>query len=299
MQAQGAAFTLSRLLESPLDMLLRPPSRLLVLACLSGLVAGCDRAPSASPGVSPPIRIASAQEAAADEDAGKGNGYAFHIRYPRLPSDWQALTDALRGYANARKKELIDSTLADEGANAPPNNLDLEFNIARRTVDFVSVLANGSLDSGGAHPAPVVASFNLHTDDGKVLTLSDLFTDGTAALGALSNEARRQLEGRYEAKLRETTPARDQAAALTAMHDWVRRGTEPTAANFAVFLVDGLEAKAIGMTLIFPPYQVASFADGTQQVEIPAKVFYQLLKPEYRDSFQIDTEADKLAPGVR
>ena len=82
------------------------------------------------------------------------------------------------------------------------------------------------------------------------------------------------------------------------MREAVERGTEPVPANFSVFLVDGLETKAIGLTLIFPSYQVASYADGAQQVEVPAKVFYALLKPEYSDAFQIDTEAAKLAPGA-
>jgi len=135
--------------------------------------------------------------------------------------------------------------------------------------------------------------------DGKLIALSDLFSDAGAALDALSREARRQLEGRFDAKLHETLPEKDQGGALKAMHDWVERGTEAKAENFAVFLVDGLDAKAIGLTLIFAPYQVASYADGTQQVEVPAKVFYKLLKPEYSDAFQIDTEAEKLAPGVR
>jgi len=122
---------------------------------------------------------------------------------------------------------------------------------------------------------------------------------GGAALATLSEEARRQLEGRYETRLREGTPDQAQASALKKMREWVERGTEAKPENFAVFLVDGLETKAIGLTLVFPPYQVAAYADGTQQLEVPAKVFYPLLKPEYREAFQIDTEAGKLAPGAR
>jgi hypothetical protein len=34
-------------------------------------------------------------------------------------------------------------------------------------------------------------------------------------------------------------------------------------------------------------------------VEVPAKVFYDLLKPEYKNAFAIDTEANKPAQGVR
>jgi len=268
----------------------------LIVAWTVTLLSGCDQTASVptAPALSPP-----GGQAMADEDAGEGNGYAYHVRYPPLGPEWSTLADALRTYAAARKKEFLDARLADETTNAAPYTLDLEFNIARRTSDFVSVLANGSIFTGGAHPAPLIASFNLHTPDGKLIELADLFADSRVALDAMSAEARRQLQGGYEAKLRESTPEKEQAAALKNMHEWIERGTQGKADNFAVFLVDGLETKAIGLTLIFPPYQVSSYAEGAQQVEVPAKVFYQLLKPEYRDAFQIDTEANTIAPRVR
>jgi len=267
-----------------------------VVVCCAGLIAGCDRTP---PVLAAPDNVAKPPEPAANEDTGHGDGYAFHIRYPQLPAEWSPLAAALRAYAEAQKKDFVAASTDAPALNAPPAHLDLEFNIARRTSDFVSVLASGSLDTGGAHPAAIVASFDLHTSDDKLIALADLFSNADAALNALSVEARRQLEGRFGAKLREALPEKDQAGAVQNMREWVERGTAATAENFAVLLIDGLDAKAIGLTLIFPPDQVAPYADGTQQIEVPAKVFYKLLKPEYSDGFQIDTEAEKLAPGVR
>jgi len=277
-------------------------SRRIGLSCLHVLLAsalccgGCDQTPAtpAAPSVS-----ARAQAPAPGDEAGQGNGYTFSIRYPQLPAEATALMPALRTYAGARKQEFLDARAADESTNGPEYSLDLEFNVARRTAEFVSVLANGSAYTGGAHPAPIIAAFNVHGGDAKLTAITDLFTDPTAGLQALSAESRRQLEARNEARLRETTADKNLASALKDMRDWVERGTGPTAANFGVFLVDGLEAKAIGLTLIFPPYQVASYAEGMQQIEVPAKVFFHLLKPDYRDAFQVDTEAEKLAPGVR
>ena len=260
-------------------------ARCLAVAVLC-LVAGCDRAPSA-PAAAPP-GAAKATESAADVDAGTGDGYVWHIRYPQLDS--HVLIDALHAYANAAKQEVRDARAAERSANGQPYSLDLEFTVARHTSDFLSVSANGSSYTGGAHPLPVLASFNLHSDD-KVIALADMFSDADAALRALSDESRRQLEGRAEAELHETATGKDRADALKSMREWIERGTEPKAENFSVFLVDGIDAKAIGLTLIFPPYQVASYAEGPQQIEVPAKVFYNLLKPEYRDAFIIDTEA--------
>jgi hypothetical protein len=276
--------------------------RLLSILAFASVLSGCqqEQAASAAPAAAiPAISSALAEESATSEESGQGSGYSFHIRYPQLQSEWSPLEQALHAYAGAQRKDFLAARTADDNANEPAYSLDLEFNIARRTADFVSVLANGSAYTGGAHPAPLVASFNLCTNSGKVIGLADLFADSDAALRALSAESRRQLEGRYEAKLRDTLPEKDFAKAAAEMREWVARGTAPTADNFDVFLVDGLESKAIGLTLVFPPYQVAAYVEGAQQVEVPAKVFYALLKPAYRDAFAIDTEADRLAPGVR
>jgi hypothetical protein len=44
---------------------------------------------------------------------------------------------------------------------------------------------------------------------------------------------------------------------------------------------------------VFPPYQVAPYADGAPQVEVPARLFHSLLKAEYVAAFHWDTEAEK------
>jgi hypothetical protein len=117
-------------------------------------------------------------------------------------------------------------------------------------------------------------------------------------LQALSDECRRQLQGRYEASLRQITgDSKALESLLKSMQAGVEHGTQANAANFAVFLIDGIDSKAIGLTLIFPQSQLAAVSGGEQQVEVPAKVFYDLLKPDYRDAFSVDTE--ELKRGVR
>jgi hypothetical protein len=234
-------------------------------------------------------------------DVGHGKGYSFRIAYPPLPAEWGALDQAIRAFGAARKKELVAAPDPTQ-AHAPDSTLDLSFDVARRTNEFVSVLTRGDEYIGGAHGMPITASFNFHVPDDKLVVLTDLFVDPDAALKALSDECRRQLEGRYAAKLRDepgTTTPTQQASGIGSMQGIIEKGTAPSASNFNTFLIDGLDAQAIGLTLIFPPYQVGSFAEGRQQVEVPAKVFYDLLKPEYKDAFAIDTEARKLGAGVR
>ena len=260
----------------------------------AALVVGCEKQRSAMVASATPISAASAAEAVPDEDTAHGEGYSYHIRYPALAPEWRALDTALRAYATVQKKDFLAAQGGEHSANAAEYQLDITFTIARRTDDFVSVLVNGSSFTGGAHPNPLVASFVLRLSDNTLIAIGDLFADSDAALKILSEESRRQLEGRFDAQLREQVGEGEALEpALKDMREWVARGTEPKLENFDVFLVDGLESKAIGLTLVFPPYQVAPYVDGAPQVEVPAKLFHALLKPEYVGAFRWDTEAEK------
>ncbi len=237
--------------------------------------------------------IAAAQPAA-DEDTGHGDGYSYRIHYPSLDSQWQTLHDALHAYADTQKKDFIAAQAGEHSANAGEYKLDITFTVARHTDEFVSVLVSGSSFTGGAHPNPLTASFVAYTAQNRLVAIGDLFTDQAAALKIISDEARAQLQGRFDAQLREQIGEGDKLApALKEMREWVERGTEPKAENFAAYLVDGLDSKAIGLTLVFPPYQVAPYVDGAPQVEVPARLFHTLLKPEYVSAFHWDTEAEK------
>lgn len=301
------AFTLGAIFPG-LPPMLRNFRLRLLLPCLSVLLGSACNAPTPgapavaatgthSPQVDLPRVDAASASALAEE--GRGVGYEFHIRYPDLPAEWSALNLALRSYATQRKQQFLAalSPVAERGTETPLAALDLEFDIARRTEDFVSVLARETAHSG-ADAAPATASFVLHLQDDKLLSIVDLFTTPDAALQTLSDECRRQLQGRYEAILRQSTgDAKALEPLLKRMQVGVEHGTQANAANFAVFLIDGIDSKAIGLTLIFPQSQLAAVSGGEQQVEVPAKVFYDLLKPEYRDAFSVDTE--ELKHGVR
>ena len=229
---------------------------------------------------------------------GDALGYRYRINYPDLQTDWHAADDAMHAFAETQKKSFF-ADLAQRPPIKPGDgvsaqavwDLKIDFTVATETQSFVSMLGRGSVFTGGAHPNPILASFNEHVPSGKVIAIGDLFSDADAALKILSDETRRQLKGQFEAKVRaQATDPKALAADLKSTQDWIDKGTAPTPANFAVFLVDGAGGKAIGLTIIFAPYQVASYADGEPQVEVPTRLFYLSLKPDYRDAFAIDAE---------
>jgi len=260
--------TMRQAARNPLHLVLA----LAVLAC-----AACDRAPSASV----PAAEATAKEVAP----------TIAIQYPTLTPELAALDQAMHAYADATKKAFDAALAAHKDLVGPPPHLNLEFDIATRTQDFVSALASGETDIGDAHPSTLQATFTQHLPSGKIVALSDLFVDPAAAVQALSAEAAHRLEAEGEARLRSEHLA-DAVVAdrLKTLRNMVEQGTQPEAQNFSRFLIDGVDGKAIGLSLQFPPGQVAAVAQGAQQLEVPARIFYAMLKPEYQDAFAVDKE---------
>ena len=235
---------------------------------------------------------AAAPDQHADE-AAKAQTIKADVSYPELAPELAPLLKAMHAYTDEAMADLKQIV-----ANAPPRAdvaahpvLNLDFSLRTQTRDFTSAVGSGDSDFGGAHPKPLLATFTEHLPSGKLVAIGDLFTDADAAFKALSTEARRRLEADFDARLTQQIPdAKTRAGQIKVSHEMIENGTEPIAVNFENFLVDGVDGKAIGLTLMFPAYQVASYADGPQQVAVPAKVFYAQLKPEYRDAFAIDKE---------
>lgn len=267
--------------------------RLVPALAFALVCAACGQAPAPPVAVQPPSpsipRITDKVEAASADDV------EVAARYPTMRAELAPLEAAMRNYTQQQQSELAArlKKLKPEAERAErPGKLDLDFTVATQTVDFVSAIAQGQADAGDAQPISLRATFNQHLPSGKIVSLSDLFVDPDAALKIFSDEVRRRLGADFEARLRtQNLPEKDLAARLKATHELIDKGTEPSAENFAAFLVDGVDGKAIGITLIFPPGQVAADADGAQQVEVPVKLFVSAIKPEYRDAFEKESAA--------
>ena len=77
-------------------------------------------------------------------------------------------------------------------------------------------------------------------------------------------------------------------------NDWqVEDGTKITDKNYENFYLDNN-----GLNILFPPYQVASWADGEVKITIPFEELENILKPEYMEK-TIDTSVDINKPTER
>lgn len=219
--------------------------------------------------------------------------YRIRIDLPTLPAAARPLADALRTTADDAKREFLqalpDAEQAPEFADRQ-FELILDFKATGQTAAFTSVRETGMQDTGGAHPIPVEAAFVFDRKAGKLITLDDLFANPDAARKALANYAHDTLLKKFMAdapKPGEGTPAalREWKSNMTQM---LNDGTRPTTVNYSVFVVQAGATPAAaspGLTLVFPPYQVAPYVFGTQTVDVPASVFTQFLKPEYSSAF--------------
>lgn len=200
--------------------------------------------------------------------------YRIAITYPTLAADQAALAQALRNDGAAAKRDFMHAL--PDTAKFPrfadrQLQLLIDYTVAARTPAFVSVREKGMSDTGGAHPRPIDAAFVYSIHAHKLIALDDLFTDPAVARQRLSGLARKSLRAKFMQQAPgpgEGTPQvrREWKANMRQMlHD----GTQPTSENFSQFVVSNDVDGAPGLTLIFPPYQVAPYVFGTQTVDVP------------------------------
>lgn len=282
-------------------------SRLAPVLAVAALAA-CQQQPAPNPSAptaaasaasasSPVIAAAapgSASTAALPGDHASTRHYKIAISLPNLPQGEQPLAEALRTTADSAKREFLkaipDPAQMPEFADRQ-FEMRLDFKLVANTAAFSSVRETGMQDTGGAHPIPVEAAFVFDRKAGKIIALDDLFADPEVARRTLANFA-------HDALLKQLladAPKPADGSSPDAIREWktntvqmLDEGTKPTSVNYSVFVVragGSEDAPSPGITLVFPPYQVAAYVYGTRTVDVPAGVFAKFLKPDYRDDF--------------
>lgn len=128
---------------------------------------------------------------------------------------------------------------------------------------FVSYRYDIYEDTGGAHPNGFYRTF-VFDKEGREVPLQALFAPGADYLTKIAREARAQVEEEVEVRL-----GSDAIPALFA------EGLAPEANNFSNFVVD-----QDTLRFFLPPYQVAPYAAGPFQVDIPFSLFEGMLAPD-------------------
>jgi hypothetical protein len=148
------------------------------------------------------------------------------------------------------------------GLDQRKETLDISYTSARGdgTISYIFVV---TADTLGAHPNTVYKTFVFDAKTGTQMSLSNLFAPGTSYLTELSTKSRALLPALISKS--EGISVKDMDTGM------LNDGTKPTTENFSNWYLDGSN-----LVIIFPPYQVAAYAAGTQKLSIPLSSFKSL-----------------------
>ena len=213
--------------------------------------------------------------------------YIVGISYPQGVDKYPGLAAELQRYAQAARGELMQAVdgLAGEKPSAP-YDLSLAFNVLAETPQVVSVAANGSSYTGGAHGNPLVARFVWLPQRNELLQAKDLVA-GKDGWRVISDAVRERLHASLSQRIDgdDIEPA-ERAEMLKSGLKMIDEGSGPDAGNFSQFepVLDAA-GRITALRFVFPPYQVGPYSDGVQTAEVPASVLLPHVAEAYRGLF--------------
>jgi len=189
-----------------------------------------------------------------------------YYRYALPVTGKQQVDAALGNYLEERRAEmqgLLRSTGVGRG-RARANVDRIAFTAYTASPTLLSIRFEEFRDTGGAHPNMAYASFVFDMKRQAALGLGEIFSDVPTALAVLSELATRRME-------------------LVLDGTMFQEGLAAKAENFDVFVLDDGD-----MVFTFAPYQVASYAQGTQILRVPLchPRLLPLLTPSLREALK-------------
>lgn len=187
--------------------------------------------------------------------------YEIAMRYPIL--EWggdsrvDAFNQASRAFAEDEFSGFKEGMVEiDPAAGTMLSTLYMDYEVTYNTSGLISVIYNVSYYFGGAaHPGYYSRTLNYLVDEGRILTLADLFQPGANYLDLLAQYSIDELRSRD----------------VLAWED----GALPTEENYRNW-----NLTPQGLLITFDEYQVAPHAAGPQEVIIP----YATLQPILREN---------------
>ena len=172
----------------------------------------------------------------------------------------QLVADAIAADVSEFKRdsEEMKEQRAAEKADAPGHTLEIDHSVVSSTPEYVSILLTTFSYLGGAHPNTKTVAFNWDLRRGSKLELADLFAPGANYLPLLSDYCRRELK-----KLK------------VGDDEWIDRGTGPVPENYQSWNITPQ-----GLMITFDAYQVASYAEGPQEVIVPYSILRSVINQQ-------------------
>ena len=202
--------------------------------------------------------------------------YDLKIDYPSIKN--KKINEKIKAYIDEQKEEFMNVVKKSENIEIS-SKYDFNLNVTsneRDGITYVNMLTYSY--TGGAHYIRDDKSIYYNNETKKFIDLKYFFQD-EESFKQMTN-----LAYYYVMNLEN----KDNLDTL-----WVKRGTAPTIDNYRHFkFTDN------GLEIMFPPYQVASWADGEINITIPYEDINKYLKEPYQDKTKDETVA-KEVPNIR
>lgn len=202
------------------------------------------------------------------------DNYDLKIDYPNVEN--KKIKNKIDEYVTKQKEDFLNNVKDVEDLEQPKYDFNLSVNV-NDYKDITHVYMLTYAYTGGAHYTRDDTSLYYDNKTKEFVDLKYFFKD-EESFKKLSSIAYY-----YVLKLEDKTF--DEL--------WVKRGTDPTIDNYRHF-----NFKDEGLEILFPPYQIASWADGEIKITIPYEEINDLLKEEYRNTSK-EEEVVSIIPEVR
>jgi uncharacterized protein YecT (DUF1311 family) len=188
--------------------------------------------------------------------------FEYGLAYPQTGN--KAVDARIADWAKGVVKEFRDDASGDDAGTANhPYSMDITYDVVRNDAAMFVVVFQEEIDTGGAHPNHDTITFNFQMPDGWRVYLPEIFTtDGLKKISTLAiADLNKQLGGPDS----------------LSDKDWIGRGAGPDWDNFKDFalLPNVLDVQ-------YPPYQVAAYAAGPQETEIPLAPLKKFFRANWR-----------------
>lgn len=205
--------------------------------------------------------------------ADEKEGYSYDLEYPLFqggePEARERINSAIENYVQENISEFVeDYETVDHEYDPGPWFLSIDYSVSRNDSAFVSVLIQGSVYTGGAHPNSFFKSylFNLE-ESGRMMEVDDVFNPMASGINPKTGLRQNYLQ--YISS---------EAVSELLMRDisdegWLLDGAGPEKANYDTFYLTDEE-----MVFVFGAYQVAPYAAGPQEIGFSYDELAQYLK---------------------
>lgn len=209
------------------------------------------------------------------------------ISYSPGINQYPGLAQVVHAHTAQARAELSEAVEAFGNDKPPsPYELSLTYEMVLETPRLVTVAADGSRYTGGAHGEPLVERFTWLPQQQQLLAV-DALVPTVKGWASIAAHVREQLHTAASLGAEADDMQPDERLRFVRNADkMIDEGTEPDVENFRRFqpLADS-SGRITALRFVFPPYQVGPYADGTQSVDVAAAVLLPHVAPEYAELF--------------